>query len=438
MKFPGTWLILILLHGLFFAGLFGQSTPDKLNGFVLDATTKVGIPGVNIVNRSTGMGTITDATGKFSLTIESYPAKIIFIHISYFSDTVTIADSKIFNKMYAGKLAMIFLRTNVFQIKEVTVKATARKLFEKEPFAISDYQFLKDKIIAIGYRNYNEFKKEILVADLNGKVLWSKPEPDIRELYKDCLGEVYILEKKKVLQVRLRKDSIYLTNSCSINFFNDYVRPVEAVIDSANVFTKESPNKQYKNYFLIKTGAEEAEIFYHAGNTQKEREVGQLNRSITMQFRRVVLTNNPDELRAIYATAFDMAFQQYVGYKPLYTKLYQPGDSLLIFDFVKFSIFSFSKNGKPTGETLMSIVFDNDWKKRMHRDPVTGRYYLEFLHGQLTYLIEIDPKTGDEVRKIPIPGYKHIDHINITNNRIYFLHQPDFGDKGKKLYYFDF
>jgi len=85
----------------------------------------------------------------------------------------------------------------------------------------------------------------------------------------------------------------------------------------------------------------------------------------------------------------------------------------------------------------MRVVFNNDWESRMHRDPVSGRFYLEFLNGQLSYLIELNPKTGDEVRKIPVPRYKHIDHINIVNDRIYFLHQPDIGDKGKKLYYID-
>ncbi|TSA36629.1 MAG: hypothetical protein D4R64_07135 [Porphyromonadaceae bacterium] len=109
----------------------------------------------------------------------------------------------------------------------------------------------------------------------------------------------------------------------------------------------------------------------------------------------------------------------------------------MLFDFAKFSIIRFSKDGTQTGETPMRVVFNNDWESRMHRDPVAGRFYLEFLNGQLSYLIELNSKTGDEVRKIPVPRYKHIDHINIVNDRIYFLHQPDIGDKGKKLYYID-
>ena len=124
-------------------------------------------------------------------------------------------------------------------------------------------------------------------------------------------------------------------------------------------------------------------------------------------------------------------------YKPIYTELFRVGDSLLLFDFAKLSIIRFSREGIQTGETPMRIVFNNDWERRMHCDAVTGRFYLEFLNGQLSYLIELDPQTGDEARKIPILNFKHIDHIRIINDRVFFLHQPDFGDKGKKLYYLD-
>lgn len=431
-------LVFLLVKNLLFPDLSGQNPPDRIDGMVVDATSKVGIPGVYIINQSGRKNTLTNASGRFSLIIDTFPARLIFRHLSYFTDTLKIADRKEFKKRYANNLAMIFLRTNVFQIDEVTISAKAYKLFDKEPFTIVDYHFLKDRIIAIGYRNYNEFRKEILVADMNGSVLWSKPDPDIRELYKDCLGEVYLIGKKMAYQVAVRGDTIYPLSSCTIRFFTDYVRPVEAVMDSATAFSKASPNKQYMNYFLVRNGAEEAELFYHAGDKQKDQQLGQLNRSIKMQFQQVVLTNNADELRAIYNAAFGLVFQQQTGYKPLYTALFQLGDSLVIFDFQKFSISSFTRDGKQTGETPMRVVFNHDWKSRMHRDPVTGKFYLEFLHGQLTYLIEIDPVTGDEVRKIPITAYKHIDHIRINNNRVYFLHQPDFGDKAKKVYYFDF
>ena len=133
-------LSIFAIKGFLFLSLFSQNPPDKLTGFVLDATTKTGIPGVGIVDLAKGTGTITDGSGKFSFQIETYPARILFMHLSYFPDTLLIKDGKEFKKTYAGNNALLYLRTNVFEIGEVTVKANARKLFEKEPFAIVDYQ----------------------------------------------------------------------------------------------------------------------------------------------------------------------------------------------------------------------------------------------------------------------------------------------------------
>ncbi|MCX6227215.1 MAG: carboxypeptidase-like regulatory domain-containing protein [Bacteroidia bacterium] len=439
MKPSSLLLKFIFICCFLFTALYAQNPPDKIKGFIMDATSKTGIPGVNVFNLSTGKGSTTDGTGNFSLTIESYPARIVFRHVSYFADTLFIAGSKEFRKLYAENGILLFLRTNVFEIGEVTVSAAARKLFDKEPFSIMDYQLMENKIIAIGYRNYNEFKKEILVADLSGKVLWSGPRPDIRELYRDCLGEIYLVEKNHASQVIIRGDSIVVKSSCKIDFFNDFVRPVNAVLDSTTVFSKPSLNKQYVNYFMVREQSRESELMYHAGETRNEQEYRQLNQSIKQEFLSKITRSfiPPDEMRAIFLRILGAEANKAQNYKPVYTELFMVGDSMLLFDFVILSIVRFSKDGVQTGETPMRIVFDNDWERRMQRDPSTGRFYLEFLHGQLTYLIEIDPVTGDEVKKVPILKFRHVDHIRIINGRIYFLYQPDVGDKGKKLYYFD-
>jgi len=83
------------------------------------------------------------------------------------------------------------------------------------------------------------------------------------------------------------------------------------------------------------------------------------------------------------------------------------------------------------------VKLNKDFTGRVHHDKISNRFFLEFVNVQLSYLIEIDPLTGEEIQTIPINKFKHIDHVSVYNNRIFFLHQPDFGDRGKKIYFLD-
>ena len=122
-------------------------------------------------------------------------------------------------------------------------------------------------------------------------------------------------------------------------------------------------------------------------------------------------------------------------YKPVYSTMIQLGDTALLFDFDNKYVNCFKLNSNLLWRTKIQIDLSKDFTGRVHHDKISNRFFLEFLNIQLSYLIEIDPKSGKELSRIPIKGYKHIDHISVYNNRIYFLYQPDFGDRGKKLYY---
>lgn len=391
MKHLIKYLLLISGYILSFCSIYGQKEPLSFQGIVLDATTKVGIPLVHIENLGTGAGTITNDNGKFSLPLTGFPARIVFHHVAYFSDTLAITDRKDFNRYYAKNETLFFLRTNVFLIGEVSVSAGATKLFDEEPYAIVDYQFLKHRIIAIGYRNYNEFKKEVLVADLNGKVIYSKPSQEVRELYKDCLGDIYLVDQDSAHQITIIGDSLVKKSSCEIGFFNDYVRAIELVLDSGTIYSQTSEEKQFIKYYMIRNHKKEPEFLYQVGNEQKEWNFGVMNKIISQELRRTIQESfiAIDELRAIYHRVFNYELDKMTQYKPVYSVLHEFGDNLLLFDFANYTIVRFTKEGKQDGITPMRIIFNNDWEQRMYHDPSNGRLYLGFLNIQLSYLLSL-------------------------------------------------
>lgn len=277
----------------------------------------------------------------------------------------------------------------------------------------------------------------MVVSGPNGKISWSRSVPKIEELFVDCLGALYLVERDSAHLITVQADSIRILSSCKKGYFSDFIRPVHVVTDSLTVFSKTSPVKQYRNFFLIREKNTEAERIYQAGNTGKESGLVAVNQRISHAFREVVKTNDPGCLEAMYRMAFTGVHEKLINYKPVHAEMYSAGDSLLLFDFTAGRIVRFSEKVDKCWNLSMQIAFNKDWQHRMHHDQVTNRFYLEFANGTFSYLIEIDPVTGTELRKIPVPTYNHIDHIQVNNNRIWFLHQPDFGERGKKLYYLD-
>ena len=431
-------LFTVLIGCFLICSVFSQNQPLILSGLILDATTRTGIPFVNVTDLKKKATTVTDSTGRFKLVVTEFPTRIVFQQVAYFPDTIVIASNRDFKKNYSREDNFFFLRTNVFMINEVTVRANARKLFEEEPFAILEYQLVKDHIVAMGYRNYNELKKEVMVADMNGKVLWSHPVPKVDELFRDCLGALYIVERDSAHLVYVHADSLLFHSSCGIRYFTEFIRPVHVVTDSLTVFSKTSSGKQYQTCFLIRGKNTEAEQIYQAGNVGKEAGLKAVNQQIKSAFQGVVTTNDVGVLEAMYRMAFAGIRDKQMNYRTVHTDIFQDGDSLLLFDFTAGSIIKFSPRVDKYWKYPIQVAFNKDWVHRLHRDAVTNRYYLEFANGTYSYLIEIDPGTGTEVRKIPIPTYNHVDHIQVNDNRIWFLHQPDFGDRGKKLFYLDF
>ncbi|MFC2136581.1 SusC/RagA family TonB-linked outer membrane protein [Bacteroidota bacterium] len=63
----------------------GENTQDasKINGSVLDADSKVPLPGVNVIIKESNVGTITDLDGKFHLEVENPNVTLIFSFMGY-------------------------------------------------------------------------------------------------------------------------------------------------------------------------------------------------------------------------------------------------------------------------------------------------------------------------------------------------------------------
>ena len=130
-------------------------------------------------------------------------------------------------------------------------------------------------------------------------------------------------------------------------------------------------------------------------------------------------------------------FTQSIYYEPLYAPLFLINDTLLIFDFLRDSLFGYhSKNMKLIIQE--NITFHKEdkktgWKKWMIQDPITKKVY--GLYGKVGYfqLVEVSPRTG-EIEKINNLTYRYCEKIKVYDNAIYYVYRPFESPQKKYLY----
>ncbi|MEI6348404.1 MAG: TonB-dependent receptor [Bacteroidota bacterium] len=118
--------ISILIFLLYLLPIFGQ---DKIEGVIneLDKNNKtVGLPGATIQWIGTSIGTSTDVNGHFVLTKVTGKKKLIVKHMSYSTDTITLAD---------GQTEIKILLTGGRLLSEFVVKANEGVFISIKPIA---------------------------------------------------------------------------------------------------------------------------------------------------------------------------------------------------------------------------------------------------------------------------------------------------------------
>jgi len=110
---------ILILMALPTFNTYGSNPPSsvtaqqiKVTGTVVGAKDKVSIPGVSVLEKGTTNGTITDVDGKFTLTVQSPKAVLVFSFIGYLAEEKAINGQSVIN---------ISLKEDIKQIEDVVV-----------------------------------------------------------------------------------------------------------------------------------------------------------------------------------------------------------------------------------------------------------------------------------------------------------------------------
>ena len=433
------WVTIIFLTFLTRHPVNCQVTDIVVLGKVMDGATHKPLPGATIMASNSGKGIIAGGNGEFKYNISKLPIQLIIKHLGYYDDTLTIEKEEDYYNHFNKKNVPIFLDVNPFELETVVVSASgnAISLFGSTSYAIMDYIIKNDQFVGLGYKNNNPIKREIFIGTHSGKILMSFPIKSFQMIYQDCLDELYAVTKNEVFLINVFDDTIGLNHVCDSKFFESRVKPIQTIDNYFFIHVEKSKKGQHHDYIINESKSGKKELLYRVGDTKNEEIVTGLDRQIRGEFLWNIKQGfiSSEALRAMHERLALKMNKKNVDFRPVNSEMIQLGDTALLFDFYNNYINCFELNGNLVWRTKIKVDLKKRFTGRVHFDKISGRCFLEFLDIQTSYLIEIDPRTGKELNTIPIQKFKHIDHISVYNSKIFFLHQPDFGEKGKKLFY---
>ncbi|MCX6223638.1 MAG: hypothetical protein NTV01_02600 [Bacteroidia bacterium] len=247
-------------------------------------------------------------------------------------------------------------------------------------------------------------------------------------------------------ELKFTRKQITILNRYPGTFIAEYIAPVCSMTDSL-VFLKKSPvNHQYDNYFTVNDSLNVL-LIYSTSGLMKERKAASLNNTFTQQGQLMITLVPPPGctggcLNGWLASVYEPAYHRYFGshftlltdFHPVFTKMISLGKNQMIFDREAATIFWLDKRGEVIREVGINNKLNGMYFQDVHLDNGTGRIYLEYPQGPFTHFVEVNPETGQEIRRFMVTGYKHIEKCEFLNDRLYFLYQPDFGKRIKKVF----
>jgi hypothetical protein len=221
--------------------ILGFSQNYHIEGTVRDSETNAPINAAGILLKNSSSGTTTNELGYFRLEIFNFPSVLFIQCMGHIRDTIVISSESQFLLEYKGQRHVFLLKNNVIQLNEVEVKARST-LFEKDPYAIIDYKFIGNHIISIGYKNGNEFRKEVILGDLSGRMVGNYQFKNLDSLFQDSQSNVFVFCRDSAFEIQLKRKTISISNSYPRSYIQEYIVPVCGLSDSLIFLKKSSPH----------------------------------------------------------------------------------------------------------------------------------------------------------------------------------------------------
>ena len=398
------WILSFFLLG---SSLLAQ---DKIiiSGYIYDAMTYQAIPNAHIIYSNGNVGCTSDNEGFFQIQIQAFPAQIEISHLTYKKQRLQI-------KSIEQNWTNYFLESTADTLGVFTLSANPiQDLIKEKPLFVYDYLHYEDKLLLLAFRNKQLTERELVLMNHSGEIIHSRRIDKAKELYKDCMGNSFIITNTTAYQIILEDEMLYLAYPMNRDLFVDNQTLIEEEF-SKHLFLKQFYYRsQGLQYYAYDYTNDSIKVF---SNIEKEEMIA------SMQWGGY-FDNSPA----------DKHFEQLIVYKAVYAPLYAIKDSLFLFNYEKNNIHIYNDSLKVAEKIDINYHLEKNWKPEMYYDTKQQKMYTKFQERGKTIIAEIDLSNGKILRTHQIPDFVFVEKISVEDDYIYFLYKENDAMEYKKLY----
>ena len=384
---------------------FGYSQNIQLKGIAFDFSTHTPIKNVKVQIKDSRNLATTNDIGIFNLSIEHFPVKLVISHMSYETTELYVKD--------AMNLLNVALTLRVNYINEVTITSepTIKKIEIGKLLWALDYEFIDDNILLLASKNVVLGSHLLLLLNEDGDTISSKiVSKNTQKLKKDCLGNVYIIEKEYASKLSLINNHIALFPSISLNEFRNTIEPCVSSSDD-RLYYKELYAESYAvNYYIYNKEDKKSKLFKTIVDTQGIR---------LYKAEQEYLASISDP----FALFVEQAFATKILFKPINAPLVNNDEQLFIFNFPQSKLEEYSLNGILRNKISIDFYEDKSCKKQLITDEYSNKIYAIYAKSGKYWVNEISLNTGKTIKEIHIPDHFFVDNIKIYRETLYFLYR---------------
>jgi CarboxypepD_reg-like domain len=398
-------LIITLICISFFANSQSKIT---ISGYVYDASNYQAVPNAHLSDIYSSNGSVTNKNGFFEITVSSFPVELEISHLSYTSENIKISSikqnwDKYFLEPSCDTLRVFTLNNNKIQ-----------DLIQEKPLFVYDYIHYEDQLLVLAYRNKKMGEAEVLLMNHFGDIIHSRSISKPKQLYRDCMGNCFLISNDVSYQILIDEDMIYLA----------YPMNTEEFVHIHGILEEEfSHNYFFKSYYFRSQGLSYLAYDVTTDSITEFVNIEDEEMIASMQWGGF-FDNTPS----------DKHFEQLIVYKPIFAPMYASEDSLYLFNFQQNKIVVYDERLAETRNIPIDLHQNKTWKPEVYFDEVSKKAFTKFHKNGITTIKEISLIDGSLLGEYKIPGYAFIEKITVSDNYIYFLYKDNLNMTYKKLY----
>jgi hypothetical protein len=307
---------------------------------------------------------------------------------------------------------------------EIRAKNDPLPFFKDRKYSVLDYEVVDRQVYLLVYLSILK-SPQLLCKTFDGDtVARSQPLPiKPKGLFRDCLGNIHVLDNDSAYQVCKHGDILTLCYSSGLDRFNAFLADCVTATDSVLYFRKESPDQLSVEFYQVNRFNNRRLLLAALGDEEKQR----MMRLNPGDYELLTMKTPPRNIEQAVA----WQWLKKVVYLNNSSSLNRVDDLLCIINTTEHTLELYTLGGAFTSRLKIPIEEGGatHWTKDMFVDPVRHKLYTSFLKsGGNFFLYNIDLNTG-ALRQTIRAEHAFPQKVRIQGNYLFYMYDiPGEGD----------